>query len=163
AVLEGGYAIRGALPYTNLAICLALAGLPFDDIREPDWKPDSARQSPRINDILKKSCDDALALFRNPPARPTEGREERGFWVRHKDIFYDTDMLHEKQKEAFRLCPHCPGFGLFESASSRTPLSLCAHVPRAACRTCREQAREYADAGGKAGKYYAVLLNDHTG
>ena len=27
AVLEGGYAIRGALPYVNLGICLALAGL----------------------------------------------------------------------------------------------------------------------------------------
>jgi hypothetical protein len=159
-VLEGGYAIRGALPYTNLAICLALAGLPYDDIREPDWTPDSARQNPRINDSLKKLCDDALRLFRSPPARPEEGHEERGFWVRHKDIFYDTDMLHEKQKEAFRLCPHCPGFGLYESASTRTPLSLCVHVPRRACEACRTQAREYADAGRQAGRYYAVLLND---
>jgi hypothetical protein len=163
AVLEGGYAIRGALPYTNLAICLALAGLPFDDIREPDWKPDSTRQSPRTNDILKKQCDDALALFRNPPARPTEGGEERGFWVRNKDIFYDTDMLHERQRESFRLCPHCPGFGLYESASTRTPLSLCVHIPRMACEICRAQAREFADAGGKTGKYYAVLVNDQAG
>ena len=28
AVLEGGYSIRGALPYVNMGICLALAGLP---------------------------------------------------------------------------------------------------------------------------------------
>jgi len=162
AVLEGGYAIRGALPYTNLAICLALAGLPFDDIREPDWEPGSARQSPGINDILKKHCDDALELFHNPPARPTEGREERGFWVRHREIFYDTDMLHEKQKEAFRLCPNCPGFGLYESASARTSLSLCVHIPRTACKACREQGREYVQAGIKEGRYYAVLLNDQV-
>jgi hypothetical protein len=163
AVLEGGYAIRGALPYTNLAICLALAGLPFDDIHEPDWRPDSARQSPRINDILKKHCADALQLFRNPPARPTEGHEERGFWIRHKDIFYDTDMLHEKQKEAFRLCPHCLGFGLYESASARTPLSLCVHIPRAACEACRAQAQEFVETGKKSGRYYTVLLNDQAG
>jgi acetoin utilization deacetylase AcuC-like enzyme len=162
AVLEGGYAIRGALPYTNLAICLALAGLPFGDIREPEWTPGSARQNPRVNDVLKRHCDDALRLFRDPPAEPEEGHEERGFWVRHKDVFYDTDMLHEKQKEAFRLCPHCPGFGLYESASTRTPLSLCVHVPRRACSTCREQAREYVDAGEKSGRYYAVLLNDQA-
>jgi len=161
-VLEGGYAIRGALPYTNLAICLALAGLPFDDIREPDWTPDSTRQNPRINDFLKKYCDDAQRLFRNPPARPTEGNEERGFWVRRRNIFYDTDMLHEQQKEAFRLCPHCPGFGLYESASARTPLSLCVHVPRKACETCRKQAREHVDAGAKSGRYAVVLLNDQT-
>jgi hypothetical protein len=71
-------------------------------------------------------------------------------------------MLQEQQREAFRLCPHCPGFGLYESACSRTPLSLCVHVPRKACPACRAQALEYAEAGQKSGRYYAVLLNDQT-
>jgi len=139
-----------------------LAGLPFDDIREPDWTPESARQSPRINEYIKKLCDDALRLYRTPPAHPSEGEEERGFWVRRREIFYDTDMLHERQKEAFRLCPHCPGFALYETSCARTPLSLCVHIPRKACENCRTQAREHAAAGEKSGKYYAVLLNDQT-
>ncbi|MDO5538076.1 MAG: histone deacetylase, partial [Desulfovibrionaceae bacterium] len=46
AVLEGGYSIRGALPYVNMGICLALAGLPATDIREPDWGEQATRQSP---------------------------------------------------------------------------------------------------------------------
>jgi C4-type Zn-finger protein len=71
-------------------------------------------------------------------------------------------MLHETQKEAFRLCPHCPGFGLYESASTRTPLSLCVHIPRTACEKCREQARESVEAGKKSGNYYAVLLNNQA-
>ncbi len=160
AVLEGGYAVRAALPYTNLAICLALAGLPFDDVREPAPAP---AQNPRNADIIKKRCDDALALYFSPPAKPSEGREERGFWVREKDIFYDTDMLHEKQREAFRLCPSCPGFALIESASTRNPLSLCIHIPRRACAACRAQALEYADAGRAAKKYAKVLVQDLSG
>ena len=48
AVLEGGYSIRGALPYVNLGICLALAGLPFEHVHEPDHdakRSSSARKS----------------------------------------------------------------------------------------------------------------------
>ena len=44
AVLEGGYAIRGALPYVNLGICLALAGIDAGDVREPGWSPESTLQ-----------------------------------------------------------------------------------------------------------------------
>ena len=33
AVLEGGYSIEGALPYVNLGIILAMAGLDFSNVR----------------------------------------------------------------------------------------------------------------------------------
>ncbi len=35
AVLEGGYSVEGGLPYTNLGIVAALAGLSLENIREP--------------------------------------------------------------------------------------------------------------------------------
>jgi len=35
AILEGGYSVEGALPYTNLAIIAAMAGLDLKYIREP--------------------------------------------------------------------------------------------------------------------------------
>jgi acetoin utilization deacetylase AcuC-like enzyme len=158
AVLEGGYAVRAALPYTNLAICLALAGLPFDDIREPRPAPP---QNPRNADILKRLCEDALRLYHSPPSLPSEGREEGGFWIRDKDIFYDTDMLRERQKEAFRLCPDCPGFGVYETVSARAPLSLCIHIPRRACPECAEQARALARERHSRG-YRRILVNDQS-
>jgi len=43
-VLEGGYSIEGALPYVNVGILLALAGLDYSAVREPDWDPEIARQ-----------------------------------------------------------------------------------------------------------------------
>ena len=48
AVLEGGYAIRGALPYVNLGICLALAGLDAGDIRPPLRRPAGALSRPAV-------------------------------------------------------------------------------------------------------------------
>ena len=103
AVLEGGYAIRGALPYVNMGICLALAGLSAEDIREPGWTPSSTRQRPEVGQYIAKLCDQIVELYRRPPAQPAEGREEDGWWVRSKHIFYDTDMLRESQREAWRL------------------------------------------------------------
>ena len=38
-VLEGGYSIEGALPYTNLGIILAMAGMDFSHVKEPDYDP----------------------------------------------------------------------------------------------------------------------------
>ena len=63
AVLEGGYAIRGALPYVNLGICLALAGLDAGDIREPQWRPESTRQKQKISDYIARLCDGLLELY----------------------------------------------------------------------------------------------------
>jgi acetoin utilization deacetylase AcuC-like enzyme len=37
AVLEGGYSIEGALPYVNVGIALALAGVDYSKVKEPDY------------------------------------------------------------------------------------------------------------------------------
>ncbi|MCR4667415.1 MAG: histone deacetylase [Desulfovibrio sp.] len=165
AVLEGGYSIRGALPYVNLAICLALADLPTDDIQEPQWRRDSTAQSSKVSAYIARLCDEVLDLYHSPPDHPSEGREEHGFWVRQKHIFYDTDMLREGQKESFRLCNACPGLGRIETASDRVGLSLCILIPRHACPSCREEGLRMVEEGKKSGKYAFVrcLVGDGTG
>ena len=76
AVLEGGYAIRGALPYVNMGICLALAGLSAEDIREPGWTPSSTRQRPEVGQYIAKLCDQIVELYRHNP--PKAGRKTAG-------------------------------------------------------------------------------------
>ena len=93
AVLEGGYSIRGALPYVNMGICLALAGLDASDIREPDWDERYLRQSARVTDQVCAVAEEALAQYFDPPKTPWRGREEHGFWVEDKQIYYDTDGI----------------------------------------------------------------------
>ena len=163
AVLEGGYSIRGALPYVNLAICLALAGLPTDDIREPDWTESIARQSHGVTTYIEELCDQVLGTYLNPPSHPKEGREDHGYWVRTRSIFYDTDMLRERQTERIRLCDDCQGLQIIETQSERVRQSLCVLIPRFACPKCRELGLEWLERGRKAGTYQCVqcLDGDH--
>jgi len=46
AVLEGGYAVETALPYVNTGIILAMAGLDYSHVVEPDYDPERLRQTP---------------------------------------------------------------------------------------------------------------------
>jgi len=158
AVLEGGYSIQGALPYVNMGICLALAGLSAEDIVEPGFSEQITRQQAKTGEYIARLCDRVVALYRKPPVRPAEGQEEDGWWVRHRQIFYDTDMLRESQAEAWRLCPDCSGLGRMESASERTRLSLCLLVPRHACPRCAAEGQRLAENGRKSGRYTQVLM-----
>ena len=157
AVLEGGYSIRGALPYVNMGICLALAGLPATDIREPDWTPESTRQYSDVTSYIRRIQDRVLDVYFNPPSHPTEGSEVNGFWTRRKHIFYDTDYIQENQVESWALCPDCRGLGVIETASSRVSRSLCLLIPRGACPRCRAMAKE-REAMARRGSTYAFVL-----
>ncbi|MCK5914940.1 MAG: histone deacetylase, partial [Deltaproteobacteria bacterium] len=56
AVLEGGYSIQSVLPYVNLAVLMAMAGLDYSHVIEPDYDREKLRQSAQIDDYLKKLC-----------------------------------------------------------------------------------------------------------
>lgn len=156
AVLEGGYAIRDALPYVNLAICLALAGLSAEDIVEPQLATRLSRQSDEVSRYIAHLCDEVLQIYNKPPALCHEGSLKSGFWVRHKKIYYDTDMLYDEQIESVRMCNHCIGYTKYETISSRTPLSLCIHSPKLACEKCRKEVLDLVEKHSKTGHYYCV-------
>lgn len=161
AVLEGGYAIRGALPYVNLGICLALAGIDAcEEIREPAWTEASIRQNPKVTEYIGRVCDAVLDLYFHPHSQPTEGRREGGWWVRQKNIFYDTDMLRENQMESWRLCDSCSGVGRIETKSNRVGPSLCILSPRHACDKCKAEAKRLEEEALRLGKYAHVRLLD---
>ncbi|MBQ9453009.1 MAG: histone deacetylase [Desulfovibrio sp.] len=160
AVLEGGYSIRGALPYVNLGICLALAGLDASDIREPQWRTESTRQTAKVSEYIARLCESIREIYFHPPTEPTDGHEDDGWWVRRKHIFYDTDMLREGQTEAWRLCSDCSGLGRITTASERVTESLCLLIPRHACQRCRTEAIALADAARRSGRYAHIQLLD---
>ena len=161
AVLEGGYSIRGALPYVNLGICLALAGIDAArEIREPAWTENAIRQKPEISRYIEKVCEATLNLYFNPPTRPAQGSAAGEWWQRDKQIFYDTDMLREHQTESTRLCQECPGLTVTETSSERVRTSLCVHIPRHACKTCQAKGEELAKEAEKIGRYAQVKLLD---
>lgn len=139
AVLEGGYAIKGALPYVNLGIALALAGVDYTAVQEPDLDRERLREHQSTLDYIKALCDHLPQIYFEPTQREDVEREGR-FFVRRRSIFYDTDGITENQVERLRDCPYCPGWLSVESASDRVPRSLGIHVPIQGCDACVDEA-----------------------
>jgi hypothetical protein len=163
AVLEGGYSIQGALPYVNLGICLAMAGMDTSSVREPDFDPGRVKQDQRVTDYTLSLADQLLAYFLDPPAVPKDGRVEGKWFVREKEIHYDTDGISERQVEKVHLCGQCPGTVVIESRAGGGPACLAVQIPLRACDACAGVGREVFETGQRSGKYRRAMLTDRPG
>lgn len=155
AVLEGGYAIQGALPYVNLAVILALAGMDYDNVVEPLWTENLARTEPKVMDYIRRLGDATLELFENPESLDHGYKKAGCYWARERSVYYDTDGIHETQREELFDCPSCSGLLRIKTRVGDDK-SLCLHVPGDACPACMIAARkdfEEACTQGKAVEY----------
>lgn len=154
-VLEGGYSIEGALPYVNTGIILALAGVDYSYVQEPDLDRADLQQDMRISEYIKRLCEQIFAMWKT---RDSLKPEKRPFMERHRNIFYDTDGISENQHEVFRYCDECPGAFKLDSSASTGYRVLGIHLPHGACKSCRDQGMDWYKKPG--GGYYAVYLQD---
>jgi len=159
AVLEGGYSIEDALPYVNLGIILAMAGLDYSGVIEPDYNPERLRQSISITDTIKKTTD----IINTHWSQRYEMRQNEGtpgdFQVRHREISYDTDNILEQQKETIRICHECGGCFQIDSKSTSGHNMLGIHIPVNACNACIEQGYKLFDKADK-NKFDKIFLQD---
>jgi len=159
AVLEGGYSIEGALPYVNLGIILAMAGMDYSKVEEPTYDPDKIRQKPEVTDMIKKVCAEILSYWKNRQKIQDKVQDNKKEEERSRTIFYDTDGIQESQKETIRICIECGGTFKIDSASDRGLHILAVHIPVNACGECREQGLAWYDSAGQ-NKYDMVMLQD---
>jgi len=161
AVLEGGYAIEGALPYVNVGIILAMAGVDYSNVKEPDYDPDKIRQPSNIigniNDIEKQ----ILANWRQREKIKRGIQKSREFAERTRDLFYDTDNILETQKEKIRVCPDCSGALRIATSTDRGINVLALHIPRKACKACKALGYKWFEEKA-AGYFDWVFLQDRT-
>jgi acetoin utilization deacetylase AcuC-like enzyme len=161
AVLEGGYSIQGALPYVNLGIILAMAGIDYSHVKEPDYDRAAIRQDARITDYIKRLKDVVLGVYFKPPSY--EGLPPFGEYVtRRKNIYYDTDGIRESQLESIMRCGECAGVWSIETTSSVQPLSLGIEIPPGACNTCQKEGKRLLDSSRKSGKYKTIQMIDRV-
>ncbi|WP_027369706.1 histone deacetylase family protein [Desulfovermiculus halophilus] len=162
AVLEGGYSIQGALPYVNLGIALAMAGLDYSSVREPDYDPDAIRQEQRITEYIKKMSMAALDGYFSPPTAHMSREKQGDYFIRSKEVFYDTSFITERQREFLLDCDHCPGLLRVETSSSKTKNCLGLEIPRLGCERCRaEGERIFAEEQAK-GKFTNIQFIDRV-
>ncbi len=155
AVLEGGYSIQGALPYVNLGIVLAMAGIDYSHVREPDYDPERLRQSAKISDYIDKLCREVMEQYRHPPRT---GLPEGTFDQRRKSIFYDTDGIAEDQVEKVMVCSRCAGLRLIETRALTNQPSLGIEIPLGACSRCRETGLKILQESKNALRYRMIRL-----
>lgn len=159
AVLEGGYAIEGALPYVNAGIIMAMAGIDYSNLQEPDYDPKFLQQPQYISREVKKVCEDAIKLWENRDEIKQEVRSKSNCNTRHRQIFYDTDNISESQHEIIRICDDCAGAYRIDSTADYTKRILGIHIPRKACPACVEQGLEWYE-NVEPNTYHHVFLQD---
>ena len=165
AVLEGGYSIETALPYVNTGIILAMAGLNYHKVVEPDYNCQAAKQSNQASAGISKLVAEWQGIWSDRERLRREAvAKTNGLWHRSRHIYYDDSGISERQTETVCQCAHCAGY---QTVGSEAQLShggfqsaFAAIIPRHSCRACREKAKDAAVKAKKAGQYNYCFLQD---
>ena len=167
AVLEGGYAIESALPYVNTGIILAMAGLDYSKVREPDYVPGRFSMSRTMEANITGTVEYLQGIWEARDELTAKAVERAGpFFRRRKNIFYDTDGIREKQTESVKMCPEksCPGYMTIDTDAVRgygsSDSGFGVFVPLFACKRCRVEAREEYEAHKTDSRYNYIYFQD---
>ncbi|MDR1160140.1 MAG: histone deacetylase [Syntrophomonadaceae bacterium] len=166
AVLEGGYSVETALPYVNMGIIMAMAGIDFSNLKEPGYKRESQNAAAQEIDSLNRIVKTQLNNFRLREEKVGENRKTgKTFFSYNRNIFYDTDYIHEEQKLNLRLCQNCGGYrSLSSSARQRDGAYYkiyAVNIPIYGCEKCQSEGLELYRQMTESGKYDYVYLQDH--
>jgi acetoin utilization deacetylase AcuC-like enzyme len=159
AVLEGGYSIEKALPYVNVGIILAMAGLDYSHVREPDYDPASLRQSTDITRIIEAETEKVMSLWRDRHNMKKKVVGSSKYVKRDKSIFYDTDGIRERQEETIRICDECGGLVMIESSADTGNRIFAVILPGRCCPDCRANGEAFYERTNR-GKYNHVYFQD---
>ena len=157
-VLEGGYAVESALPYVNVGIIMAMAGLDFRNVKEPDHDREYRPQSPAVT----RNVDRLVARLRQGflNGKYEVPRHDAGEVLeRKREVFYDTDGIFERQRELIRVCRDCAGALGIESAASTGNHVFAVRIPPGCCPACRQTAEAWFDQAVQ-GNFSQVFLQD---
>ncbi|NMA55464.1 MAG: histone deacetylase [Firmicutes bacterium] len=147
AVLEGGYSIETALPYVNLGIIMAMAGLDYSNLYEPDYRQNRFKENRNRMQQLEKIVQQQYHLFQRRHQLTAQGRPTgEPFYQRQRHIYYDTDQIREQQLETLRICPRCPGYLMIDSEAAGPQGRIkvhCISIPQQACSGCQRAARDH--------------------
>lgn len=139
AVLEGGYSIEGALPYINLGIILAMAGLDYSNVHEPDYDKEKLRQSRSITRQVENNAKEVMYNWNNKGRLAEEKFGDAGIVKRQRQLYYDTDNIMENQVQYFKRCQACSGVNWIHSSSDTGYKILGVTIPRDACPECIDE------------------------
>jgi acetoin utilization deacetylase AcuC-like enzyme len=161
AVLEGGYSIESALPYINVGIIMAMAGLDYSYVKEPDYDPVAIKQSSQISRYIEEEVSQIYELWKNRASQKAELFKNAAYARRDTSIYYDTDGISEEQEETVRICDDCGGIVTIDSRASTGNRIFAVIVPGQSCPACREKGEEFFESV-ETDKYNYVYFQDRN-
>jgi acetoin utilization deacetylase AcuC-like enzyme len=161
AILEGGYAIEGALPYVNVGIILAMAGLDYSFVKEPDYDPETIRQTDDVTRYIKEMVSNVYRFWKERDNLRAKVVGEAKYLRRNRSIYYDTDNIREQQEETVRICEDCGGFITVISMASTGNNIFAVIIPNRSCPVCRfEGERAFAMVDKAKYQYHYTYFQD---
>jgi acetoin utilization deacetylase AcuC-like enzyme len=160
AVLEGGYSIEGALPYINLGIILAMAGIDYSKIHEPDYNKEKLKQPEDITEYIKKVCEKVYNRWKNKENLYIKEISGNDYIQKQQHVYYDTDGIMENQVQNFKVCKKCIGLNTIDSASDTGYHILAITIPMNACSDCIDEG--YRLYKNSSNNYSNVYLQDRV-
>lgn len=158
AILEGGYSIEGALPYINVGIILAMAGLDYSNVIEPDYHIDKVRQDYKTTNYIKDISQQILNNWKNKEKLAADKFKDKKYILENKQIYYDTSRILEEQTKTYKRCKLCRGVEKIESRTDKGDNILAITIPLNACNECINEANELFSVNNNS--YSNVYLQD---
>ncbi|HZJ82507.1 MAG TPA: histone deacetylase [Clostridia bacterium] len=162
AVLEGGYSIEGALPYINLGIILAMAGIDYSNVEEPDFHRQNLKQPASITRQIERLSSIIYERWKNRyDLKAKEVNEINGLVHRTRQVYYDTSGILENQRQAFNICNKCSGLDIIDSHSDTGYHIYAIIIPRDGCSQCVDRGhRLYTNT--ETGIYSNIYIQDRV-
>jgi hypothetical protein len=142
-----------------VGIILAMAGVDYSHVTEPDYSADRLRQGSSITATIEKTCEQVLASWRDRENIRIRMQENVIYAERKRTIFYDTDGFYETQHETLQVCRQCSGVLKIDSSVERGAHVLAVHIPRKACPGCRKTGYQWFEKT-PMDSYDMILLQD---
>lgn len=164
AVLEGGYSVESALPYVNTGIILAMAGLDYSKVIEPD-QSDLRPQDPRCEKRIDKLIEQVGEMWDTHTEKAAQLRKRcGGTWNRNKSIYYDEEGILERQLETEHYCSQCRGYLTIRSEAENTRFgnqnAYIITLYREMCPACLAKAKDEALRAKKTKEWQYVFIQD---
>jgi acetoin utilization deacetylase AcuC-like enzyme len=159
AVLEGGYSIESALPYVNVGIIMAMAGIDYSFVKEPDYNPREIEQSSEISRYIEDEVSQIYELWKNRHSQKAALVKDGKYARRSRNIYYDTDGINEDQEETVRICDDCGGMLTIDSSASTGNRIFAVIVPGRSCPQCRKKGEEIFESTDR-GSYDYIYFQD---
>lgn len=159
AVLEGGYSIEGALPYVNLGIILAMAGMDYSHVKEPDYDGEKLRQPREVTEYISQLSNHVYNRWKNRDKQRDDMFKRRDSVERTRQVYYDTDGILEHQTQVFKICWKCSGLNTIESRSDGGYHIFAITIPRDSCTSCLDEGYKLYRYSSET-KYSNIYLSD---